>query len=264
MENLLSPAFGGKNLIWTIVYFIFASLLIFLGIKIIAKIEFIGLILFFLVLLIIFLKSRFLIKIDNLFINHQVLNFKNLFLPYGPILFSFWGATLIPEIEEMLIDAKKALKKVIFVSILISALVYLFFIFLVLGISGEKTSESALVSLRNFLGPTFTSLALFFGILTTFTSFITLGLTLKKIFWYDLKIEKNLAWLITCFVPLILFLIGVKQFIPVISFVGAIMLGIDGILILLMYQKLTRRKFIYPLILVFLAGIIYEIIYFIK
>ena len=109
------------------------------------------------------------------------------------------------------------------------------------------------------------SLALCFGLLTTFTSFIALGLTLKKVFWYDLKIGKNIAFAITCFIPLVLFLIGIKQFIPIISFVGATMLGIDGILILLMYRKIKPKQIlVYPLFLILFGGIIYEIIYFIK
>ena len=159
----------------------------------------------------------------------------------------------------------KDFRKVIIISILIPIFVYLFFIYLILGITGSQTTESALIGLRNFLGDRIVSLGLFFGVLTTFTSFIALGLTLKKVFWYDLKIDKNLAWLITCFVPLILFLIGVKSFIPVIVFIGGVMLGIDGILILLMYRKINPKQIlVYPLLLILFGGIIYQIIYFLK
>jgi len=273
LTELLSPIFGGGNLFWTIIYFLAGAILIFFGIKAIAKVEFWGLILFFLVLILIFLRGRYLINIENLF--PPISNFKfqisNFFLPYGVILFSLWGAALIPEVEEMLGEKKKLLLKIIPVAILIPIIIYLFFIYLILGITGPQTTESALVGLKNFLGNRIVSLGFLFGLLTTFTSFIALGLTLKKVFWYDLKIGKNLAFAITCFIPLVLFLIGVKQFIPVISFVGATMLGIDGILILLMYHKKIKNQkskiknlLVYPLILIFLGGIIYEIIYFVK
>jgi len=273
LTELLSPIFGGGNLFWTIIYFLAGAILIFFGIKAIAKVEFWGLILFFLVLILIFLRGRYLINIENLF--PPISNFKfqisNFFLPYGVILFSLWGAALIPEVEEMLGEKKKLLLKIIPVAILIPIIIYLFFIYLILGITGPQTTESALVGLKNFLGNRIVSLGFLFGLLTTFTSFIALGLTLKKVFWYDLKIGKNLAFAITCFIPLVLFLIGVKQFIPVISFVGATMLGIDGILILLMYHKKIKNQkskiknlLVYPLILIFLGGIIYEIIYFLK
>jgi len=265
LENLLSPLIGGNNIHYTILYFLAGATLIYFGIKIISKIEFWGLVLFFAVLILIFFNGKGLINIENLFLNYK--NWKlNWFLPYGPILFSLWGAALIPEVEEMLGRDKKLLKKIILISIIIPIFVYLFFIFLILGITGTQTTESALTGLRNFMGDGIVSLGLFFGVLTTFTSFIALGLTLKNVFWYDLKIGKNLAWIITCFLPLILFLVGIKSFISIIFFIGGVMLGIDGILILLMYKKIRpeRKYLVYPMIMIFLGGIVYAIIYFLK
>lgn len=262
LTELFSPTFGGSSIVWTIFYFIAGSTLIFFGVKTIAKVEFWGLILFFLALIAIFLKGFSSIEISNLFPQP---NLNNFFLPYGPILFSLWGASLIPEVEEILRGEKRLLSKAILTSILIAVFVYLFFIFLVLGISGLQTTENALAGLKNVLGDTVTNLALFFGVLTTFTSFIAVGLTLKKIFAYDLKINKNLACLITCFIPFLLFLAGFQSFISVISFIGGILLGVDGILILMMYQKIRpeRKSLTLPLILIFIGGIIYEIIYYI-
>lgn len=260
--ELLSPIFGGNSLFYTLLYFIIAAALILFGIKAIAKVEFWGLVLFFIILLVIFFWGESFITIENLFPSPD---FSYIFLPYGIILFSLWGAALIPEVEEMLGEKKNLIRKVIPVAILIPIVVYLFFIYLILGITGPQTTESALTGLRDVLGNDIMSLALLFGLLTTFTSFITLGLTLKKVFWYDLKFTKNLAWLVTCFLPLTLFLIGFKDFIPVIAFVGGIMLGIEGILILLMYRKIKPKQIlVYPLFLILLGGIIYEIIFFIK
>jgi len=178
-------------------------------------------------------------------------------------LFDFLAPT--PNFGVGVKQKKKALRWIIPIAIFIPIIVYLFFIYLILGITGPQTTESALTGLRDVLGDGIVSLALCFGLLTTFTSFIALGLTLKKVFWYDLKIGKNIAFAITCFIPLVLFLIGIKQFIPIISFVGATMLGIDGILILLMYRKIKPKQIlVYPLFLILFGGIIYEIIYFIK
>jgi len=96
-------------------------------------------------------------------------------------------------------------------------------------------------------------------------AFVVAGLTFKKILIYDLGIKNWQAIVISCFTPLILFLLGLKSFIFLISFTGGVLLGIDGILILLMYKKIGGRKaIIYPLASVFLIGIIYEIVYFIK
>lgn len=205
LTSLLSPIFGGNNLLYTLIYFIIGAGLIFSGIKAVAKIEFWGLILFLVILITIFFRGLPFFKIENLFIKTGGIT--DLFLPYGAIFFSLWGASLIPEAEEMLGEKKALLKKLIPIAILIPILVYLFFIYIILGITGFQTTESALTGLKNLLGDGIVNLGLFFGILTTFTSFIALGLTLKKVFWYDLKIEKNLAWLVTCFIPLIVLLL---------------------------------------------------------
>ncbi len=259
--ELLSPYFGGNYIIYTITYLAVASIIILFGIKTIAKVEFWGLILFILASIAIFFMGRPYLQIANL---SQPSDASQLFLPYGIVLFSLWGAAIIPEVEEMLGNNKKLIRVVIPVSIIIAIVVYIFFTYLILGITGNQTTESGLGGLKNILGGRIVNFMLALGILTTFTSFVTVGLTLEKIFWYDLKIRKVIAWAITCFVPLGLFLIGIKSFIPVISLAGAIMLGIDGILILLMYTKATKKKSVLLLATVLLIGIICEIFYFFR
>jgi amino acid permease len=265
LAELLSPFLGGGAIFYTLCYFLIGAAFIYFGIKAIVKVEFWGLVAFFVILIAMYLRAKNIINVENLFIGKMEIG--NFFLPYGAVLFSIWGAALIPEIEEMLAAApnrEKLLRIIIPISILIPIIVYLFFIYLILGITGEKTTESALVGLRNYLGNGVVSLALIFGLLTTFTSFLTLGLTLKKVFWYDLGLGKRISWFITCFAPLFLYLIGIKSFIAVIGFAGGVMIAIEGILILLMHRKINpKKKFItYPLIAVFLAGIIYSIAYF--
>lgn len=265
LANLLSPVLGGGSLFYTLIYLAAGALTIFLGIKLISRIEFFGLIGFIVVLVLIYLRGRGFVEMDNFSLGGFNSGIKEWFLPYGPILFSLWGASLIPDLEEMLGEQKRLLKKVIFASILIPILVYLFFIYLVLGITGPDTTESAMAGLRNALGDGIVSLGLFFGVITTFTSFITIGLVLKNTLRYDLKIREKPAFVLTCFLPLLLFLAGLKSFIGIISFVGGVMLGIDGILILLMYRKIHPQRFwVIPLVLVFLGGIIYEIMYSFK
>jgi len=273
--NLAYLIIGGKflnsllninnELFGVFIYFVIGAVLVYFGIKAISKVEFWGLILFFLILIVIFISGLSSFKIENLMVSSSK---KDLFLPYGPILFALWGAALIPEIEEMLGKAKHLLRKIIFIAVLIPIITYLAFTFFVVGISGASTSEEAVIGLTKFLDSKIIILALFFGLLTTFTSFISIGLTLKKVFNYDLKIEKKISWFITCFTPFILFLLGFQNFIKIISFVGGITIGIDGILILLMYQKIKKGKkialFAVPLISIFILGIIYQIIYFIK
>lgn len=263
LSELLSPYLGGGLTAYIFLYFSIGAILIFFGIKAIAKVEFWGLVLFLVILSAIFFQAGPFIEAKNLFIGNLSSGINDLFLPYGIILFSLWGAALIPEVEEMLGDKKRNILKIIPLAILVSLIIYLFFIYLILGITGMETTESALGGLRSVLGNGVVTLALIFGLLATFTSFITLGLTLKKVFCYDLKFSRYFSWIATCFVPLILYLLGFDSFIAVIGSVGGIMLAIDGILILLMYKKAEKKAWlVYPLILLFLAGIIYSLVYF--
>ncbi len=261
--EFLSIVLGLDVLTSTLIYFVFGAILIVFGIKIISKIEFYGVVLFFIFLGLIFLKSVDFINLSNLNI---LTNPEFLFLPYGPVLFSLWGISIVPEAEELLNKERKSLKKVVISSFAICFLVYSFFIILVLSVCGTGVGEASLDSLKAFLGNDVGFLAILFGILTTFTSFITIGLTLQKILWFDLGLSKNISTLLTCGIPIILFLLGLNNFIGTISFVGGLLFGIDGILILLIYAKIKKEKqfWIYPFIVLFLLGGVYEIITFLK
>ncbi len=264
LKNMLEPIIGGSAFFYTLVFFLIGALFIYRGLKAIGRFEFWAVIVFSAILLFILIRSLFSVKLVNLSVPA---NFKLFFLPYGPLLFSLWGTSIIPELEAMLVDQKQLLKKVVVLGVILSLIISILFTFFVLGVSGSSTSESAFLGLGQALGQNILYLSAIFGFLVIITSFIASGLVLRSIFEYDLKLKKGLAWALTCFVPLLLFILGFQSFIRVVSFVGGIFLGIDGILILLMYQSIKTAKYrllTYPLMLIFILGIIYEIIYFIK
>ncbi|MSU60583.1 MAG: hypothetical protein EXS52_01555 [Candidatus Staskawiczbacteria bacterium] len=263
LSVVVAPFLGGNILTYVVLYFAVASIFIYLGVKAISRVDFLALLLLLAILLLIVFKGLPYIKLQNLNIFPQESFKSSWFLPYGALLFSLWGAAFIPEVEEMVRGNKKSLKKIVVVSTLITAIFYFLFTFLILSITGNGTTESALVGLENFLGKGVMSIALCMGVITTFIAFIAEGLLLKKIFIYDLKVEHFPAFVFTCFSPLILFLLGVNSFIPLISFIGGVLLSIDGILILLMYKKIGGRNIvIYPLVIFFILGIAYELFYF--
>ncbi len=266
LYGLLSPIFGGEELIYTLVYFSIGAIFVYFGVKAIEKISLLGVFGFVIALIFIFVKGWSSVEVGNI---TNYIGFdggvSDLFLPYGVVLFAFWGAALIPEMEELLSGQKKKLNKAIILGIALPLVLYTFFIVLVVGITGGGTTEESIIGLQETLTNGVISAALLFGILVTFTSFIALALTLKKILWYDLKIPEKLSWAITMFIPLILFLCGIKSYINVIGTIGAVFLAIDAILITIMYQKYKSKKhrFItYPLIFVFALGIVYQFFYF--
>lgn len=268
----LSSYFGGSSLFYTLLFFAIGAYLIFRDIKTISQIELILLFILFAILFIFLIRAFPLIDVANF----KGLNLNFIFLPYGVILFSFWASSVVPEIEEMFIagfpkaknKVRSGLKKVIFWGTIISAFVYIVFTALILGVSGLGTSEEAISGLSPFMGENIIKLGFVFGVISCFTSFLTLGLVLKKTLWYDFGLPKNLSWLIACFLPLIFFLLGMREFLDVISFTGAISLGLEGIIIVFLYKGFLKKKFsrkmnpfLYLLAAVFFLGIIFEIIY---
>lgn len=260
-----SPFLGGNSSLYTFLFFSFGAFLIFRGIKSISQIELTLFIVFLIILSLLSLKAFPFINAENL----QNLDLNFLIFPFGIVLFALWGNPLVPEIKEMVGGDRKQLRRVIFWGITISVLIYLFFTFLILGVCGSQTSETALGGFSKILGNGIIKLGFIFGFITCFTSFITLGLTLKKVFWYDFGLSKNLSWFIVCFFPLGLFFLGIREFIEIISFTGAIAIGLEGIIVILLYRKFLEKKFsqkmnpfLYFLPLVLVLGILFEIFFF--
>ncbi|MFA5746982.1 MAG: aromatic amino acid transport family protein [Candidatus Paceibacterota bacterium] len=271
LAGLLDPFFRSAGLdasnsvpFFTFVYWALGAAMIFLGIKTVAKTSFWALILLFAVLGMLLFYGLPFWRPENLMVKTGGL--QDIFLPYGAIVFSLWGADMIPEIEEMLGKKKFLLKKVIFKTLLIVLAIYLFFIFLSLGVAGAEINSSAIASLGAIVGPQASIFGYIFGLLASFTSFIATGLTLKKIFHYDMKISKVASFGLTCFVPLIMFFAGFNNFLAVVSLIGGVMLGVNGILILAMYRKIKpgNNFLLLPLALVLLAGVAGEVIQFIN
>lgn len=261
LNSFLNPYFGGSPVLYTLLFFAFGSYLVFRGIKSISGVELFLLFLLLVILAVFFIKAFPFIDIAHF----KNLNLGFLTFPYGVVLFSLWGSAVIPEIKEMLAGSRSNLRKVIFWGVITTVFIYLLFIFIILGASGPNTSKEAISGLEQVLRDKVIKLGFVFGVITCFTSFITLALTLKNVFWYDFGISKKFAWFLTCFIPLFLFLSGLREFIEVISFTGAIALGLEGIIIVFLYRAFSKKKFnplLYFLVAVFILGIVLEIIYF--
>jgi len=174
--------------------------------------------------------------------NLNAINPGHTLAPYGVVLFAFLGAVAIPEMKEELGRDRRKLKKAIIIGGLLPIAVYSLFAVAVVGISGAATGQIATVDLGARLGNVWGAIANLFAILAMSTSFIALGLALKEMYMYDYKISKNTAWMLTCMVPLIAFLVGVKNFIGIIGFAGAVAGGIEGILLVSMHHKAQKKR----------------------
>ncbi len=268
----LSAIFGGPLLMFTLLFFIFASILVFRGLKSISKSEIYFLLIVLFLVLFIAIIAAFSGEISSKHITS--FNIFNLMLPFGVLLFAYRGIVAVPEMKEYLTRDRKKLKKAIIIGSFIPLGAYIIFTAAVVGITGIKTTEIATIGLGQHLGPSMVLFGNIFAIFAMLTSFLTLALAMKEIYMYDFKIKEKRAWALTMFVPLIVFLLGANSFITVISITGAFSVGFEGILIVLMFWKAKQKGNRIPeyslgknyllgivLILIFILGMIYQAMY---
>ncbi len=273
LSAIFSPLIGGSAFIYSLIFLIIGALVISKGLILIKRLELIMALFLILVVFLIFFTGLPHLDISNL----KNINLKYFFLPYGVILWALAGAAAIPEIKEVLTLDGRRYKKAIIWGTVIPAVLYLLFMLIVVGITGRETTPESISGLVGSLGQGIIMFGAIFGALAAITSFFIMGLCLKKVFWYDYKLNKNLSWFLVWLVPLIGFLLGLRQFIPIIGFLGVILGAIDGTVLILIYKKAKKSgdkkpeyslkipSFIpYVLIGIFVLGLIYQIFYFVK
>ena len=269
---VLSSIFSIFNpFIFSLIYLGIMSILIYFGLRVVEDSEVVlGMIMLLIITVIIgFSLNSSFFQIQNL----AYVDLAKAILPYGIILFAFLGAPSVPEMKEILIKEKKNLKKSIVIGTLISLIVYLAFAFSIIGITGTETTAVATTGLGNVLGLNIILFGNLFALFAMSTSFLVLGLALKDMFNYDYKINKKISWMMTCLIPLTLFLLGINNFILILGIVGAISGGIQSILIILMHRNAKKygnrkpefsfRNFLplnITLIVLFVFGIIFEML----
>lgn len=248
---------GGQPKIWSWIFFAFAALVIYKGIKPIARIEKILMYFIFSLVLIILFYSLPSIKIENLLTFHP----KEIFFPYGAIFFALGGASALPDALHLLKKDKKQTRRLLPLGLGLASLAYILFVFSIMGMTGENTPENALHQ-QGDINNHLLLLGSMLGIFTMGTSFLSLGLILKEVFFYDFHVPHFFSWILTLLPPFLLLIFQTLSFIHLISIGGAIISGIDGILILTMYQKIkgNLHPFLLPLAyLLFGFGILYQI-----
>jgi len=273
LSTIFNKLLGGSDFLWALIFFALGSLAILFGMRLIGAIE-VFMTFFLLVIIgVLFFKGLPHINFGNL----TKINLTNFFLPYGIILFSLTGGAAIPEMRQILKGEEKKLKKAIIWGTTIAVFASFLFGFSIVGITGSLTTQTGIEGLVPFLGDWILMLGAFFGFLAVATSFLIIGLNLRNVFWRDYKINKILAWLLACFVPLVAYLLGLINFIVIIGLVGAIAGGLEGISMILIYRQAKSRGeraseyslkvsplFIFGLIFLFALGIIYQFVYLAK
>lgn len=224
-------------LFWGLVFWSFMAAGVIRGIKTIARVEVIMVTILLVTLGAIFFRGISVFNVANL----SGFDISNIFLPFGVILFSLGGATAIPEIYSFIKKDGKVFKKSIIAGTLAAAAIIFIFAFIVVGVSGINTSEDSISGLLNYLGPVVTYLGAVFGILTISTSFLVIGSNIKDSLMYDWNIPKIISIIAVLGVPLFVIVLGVRDLIVSMAFLGSILGAINGTMIMLLFVQAKRK-----------------------
>ncbi len=230
----LKAIFGYNEFIFSIVFFIFLAIVVFFTLNIF---EYVQNILNPLKLIALLLLCTFLLKFINLS-NLNSFDAAKLLVPYGVTMFALTSFSIIPEINQE-IKNKINLKKAIIYGGIITALIYILFVFVVVGSVSGNINQVATVSLTNFGG----NISLFANLLALFamtTAFVGLSFALKENFTLDYKFSNLMAWLMVIIIPLFLFLFKIGSFIFFLDVSGSFAIGIILFLILIMHSHAKK------------------------
>lgn len=264
-----SAIFGGSALWYGLGAAFIGSLFIWVGLALVKKVELVMTLFLFLAVMIIAAIIWPGIEYSNL----NYLDLSKFFVPYGVLLFAYGGIYSIYSVRKILERKERQIKSAIIAACIIPIILYGLFAFLVIGLSGIDSTEVATVGLGEALGPKILLLANIFAIISMFTSFLTIGVSLWQLFHFDFKWNKFYSWLTVSAIPISVFLLGNRFFIKTLAIVGSVAVGLTGLIIILTYWRakysrerkpeytLPKFKILgWGLILMFVLGIIITLV----
>lgn len=230
----------------------------------IAKLEFGAAILMTFFILLTFSSA----SLENVFRNFLVVNWKNLFLPFGAVLFSLTAWTIVGPVYDLGKNIINDTKKIFIVFGGGAFLASFFYFLFVIGVFGsvEIITPDTISGLANWPSWKTTLLGLL-GSFAIWTSYIPIGLEIRNSLEKDLNWPKTIGLGLVLFLPISLMFFGIDNFLKAIELTGGLFLSIQYLLIFLISRKilelnLSQKIFLDILTLVFALVAVYEIYYF--
>ncbi|MCX6784420.1 MAG: hypothetical protein NTV81_00595, partial [Candidatus Komeilibacteria bacterium] len=161
----------GRPLLFSIIFFIFAGVLVYLGLDFLRRAELWLMGLIFMAAVIIVVVASPHLEVNNL----MQFDWRKIFLAYGATFFALLGGSAVPSMRKVLVGYEKHLKKAIIWGSVIPVILYIVFTFIAVGVAGLQTTEIATVGLGDLIGRSFLIVSNIFAALVMGTSFLTLG-----------------------------------------------------------------------------------------
>ncbi|OGK29538.1 hypothetical protein A3D08_01250 [Candidatus Roizmanbacteria bacterium RIFCSPHIGHO2_02_FULL_43_11] len=233
---IVQALFGGSATAWSLTFFIIAGYIIYRGVEAVRVIELLMTLAISVIFFLIGLTAQPHVDTQNLIYTPS----RDFIIPYGVILFALSGTSVIPQIREQMQKFERRMPLVILAANLIIFVMYAGFLWLVLGVTGAHTTQIATIGLGNKVGSIMRVLGNGLAMFTISTSFITIGLSMRRVFQYDYQFPRFKAWLTAMAIPLTLFVLGARNFIGILGIVGGVILGIQNIIVITSYWKAQK------------------------
>lgn len=213
----LAALFGGQPVWWALIFYVIGGALMMHGAAFIARFD--GRIVWGTVgaLLVITMYAA-------MNMTHIPLSFApdaSLWIPYGVLLFALHGTSAIAELEVVVHDQPHLLRRAVVIGTVIPAVLYVIFALAVVGVTGNETTPVATVGLGAAIGGWMHVAGNLFAVIAMLASFVTIGHTLRRAFQWDYGYTSRAAALLALGVPLVVYLVGAREFVQVIGAVGA-------------------------------------------
>lgn len=172
--------------------------------------------------------------------NYAFMDLARAVSPYGVVLFALSAVSMIPLLEEQVGGEKKLVSKVIVHGGVIAMALTALFSAVVLGVTGTTTTPEALSGLAAVVGAPALIIGTIFGLLAIATSYLVFGDNTKKVLEYDYNFPGWLSLLLATGVPLLIYLLGTRDFITVIDASGSVFGGMMGIIVVHVFNRARR------------------------
>jgi len=215
MGSIFTNLFGVNETIGALLFWVFASAVIYFGLEASGKTELI----MNLILLVLFIGVTGILLPHVKAENALYTDLTGVFSMMGVVIFAFGFHTVIPDVYRGIGDYKKT-KKIIILAFFIPTVVYAVFMIVFLMVFGKDTPQIATQGLEAIYNEMGNILGNALPLIAITTSYIGLGLAQQSNSKEFLNLKKPLAWILTVGPPVIVYVAGVKNFADVLSFAG--------------------------------------------
>ncbi|HDM67265.1 MAG TPA: amino acid permease [Thermoplasmatales archaeon] len=215
MGSVFANLFGVDDTIGAIIFWVLASTIIYLGLEASGKTE----------LIMSYIMLTLFIGIAGMLLPHAELEnglyveISGILSMTGVAIFSLGCHTIIPDVYKGIGDYDKT-KKVVIGSFLIPTIIYTIFMIVFLLVFGRETPQIATQGLEIIYGRIGNIIGNIIPLIAITTSYIGVGLAQQSNSREFLRLRKPVAWSITTIPPIIVYLLGIKNFADVLAFAG--------------------------------------------